>query len=170
MEQLRISAPQPSLSKEEKNMKACVFTGHRELGDDFSPRKLKAAVKKVVEKGVEVFYDGMAMGFDLLAAETVLSLKKQNPQIKLIACIPCYGQEKNFSAKDKERYCKILKKADEKVLLSEHYFRGCMQVRDKYMAERADCMIAYCKKQTGGAAYTVKCFQKSNPDGEIVLL
>ncbi len=164
MKQLRI------ITEEKKEIKSCVFTGHRSLGEDLSPRDLKREIKKAIERGVDIFYNGMAMGFDLLAAEKVIELKKKYPAVKLIACIPCYGQEKGFSAEDKLRYAAILKVADEQVCLSQSYYRGCMQVRDKYMAERADMMIAYCKKQTGGAAYTVKCFQKCNPNGEIVFL
>lgn len=166
MQQLRIKT-----EKEENTaIKSCVFTGHRLLEQDFSPKKLKTAVQEAILQGVETFYNGMAMGFDLIAAETVLKWKKKYPHVKLIACIPCYKQERSFSEKDKKRYVAILKKADEKVFLSEEYYRGCMQARDKYMAERADMMIAYCKKQTGGAAYTVKCFQKCNPEGEIFFL
>ena len=159
------------LTNEEQNLplseKKCVFTGHRQLGEDFSARKLKKIIRERMEKGVEIFYNGMAMGFDLLAAEYVLQLKKNFPSVKLIACIPCYGQERYFSPEDQKRYVKILKKADETVILSDHYFNGCMQVRDKYMAERADVMIAYCNKKDGGAAYTVKCFQKIHPNGKI---
>jgi uncharacterized phage-like protein YoqJ len=147
--------------------KNCVFTGHRELGDDFSKLRLKRTIEHLIKQGTENFYNGMAMGFDLLAAECVLSLRKKYPQVKLIACVPCYGQEKYFSDADKKRYVKILKKADEKVVLADHYYQGCMQNRDKYMVERADVMIAYCNKATGGAAYTVKIFEKRNPDGEI---
>ncbi len=166
MQQLRIKT-----EKEENTaIKSCVFTGHRILEDDFSKKRLKIVVQAAIEQGVDTFYNGMAMGFDLIAAEIVLSLKKKYPHVKLIACIPCYKQEKNFSEKDKKRYAAVLKKADEKVLLSEEYYKGCMQARDKYMAERAELMIAYCKKATGGAAYTVKCFQKYHPDGEIVFL
>lgn len=163
MEQLK-------LINEEKRIKSCVFTGHRELGEDFSVRKLKKEIEKSILKGVEIFYNGMAIGFDLLSAECVLKFKKKYPHIKLFACIPCYGQEKNFSEKDKKRYVKIYNKADEKVILSENYYRGCMLVRDKYMAERADMMITYCKKEEGGTAYTVNCFQKFHPDGEIVYI
>lgn len=153
---------------EEKAVKSCVFTGHRNLDTDFSARRLKKEIKNAINRGVEVFYNGMAMGFDLIAAEKVLELRKKNPQIRLVACVPCYGQEKNFSDKDKKRYVNVLKKADEKVILSENYYRGCMHVRDKYMADRADMMIAYCKKETGGAAFTVKYFKKSNPTAKIV--
>ena len=38
------------------------------------------------------------------------------------------------------------------------------------MVERADVLVAYCHKTTGGAAYTVKCFQKAHPDGQIVFI
>ena len=154
----------------EQTLAACVFTGHRKLGEDFSARKLKFAIRKLIKRGVHTFYNGMAIGFDLLAAEKLIELKKEYPQVRLVACIPCYHQEKSFSERDKKRYVEILKKADEQILLSERYFRGCMQARDKYMAERADCMIAYCEKETGGAAYTVKIFQKLHPDGEILFL
>ena len=112
----------------------------------------------------------MAVGFDLLAAETVLALQKKHPQIKLIACIPCIGQEKYFSKADQKRYVSSVKKANEQVILADSYYRGCMQARDKYMAERGDVMIAYCTKKEGGAAYTVRCFEKAHPDGEIIFL
>lgn len=147
---------------QEKNT-SCAFTGHREFYEGFSKRKLTATVKRLTEEGVVTFYNGMAMGFDLLAAETVLALKKKNPQIKLVACIPCYNQEKSFSPEDKKRYARILKKADEQVLLSQNYYRGCMQVRDQYMVDNADVLVCYCVKETGGAAYTVKYCQKKYP-------
>ena len=150
--------------------KTCAFTGHRSFYDGFSPRKLKKAIKAMILQGVTTFYNGMAMGFDLLAAEKVLELKKSFPQVKLVLCIPCYNQERNFSDADKLRYQKICKNADEKVLLSDKYYRGCMLVRNKYMVERADALIAYCMKSTGGAAYTVGLFKKYKPNGEIVFI
>ena len=55
-------------------------------------------------------------------------------------------------------------------MLAEHYFRGCMQQRDKYMADRADVLIAYCKKDVGGTAYTVHYFKKKYPFKEILFL
>ena len=100
----------------------------------------------------------------------VISLKRKYKNIRLIACIPCYNQEKNFSLQDKKRYAKILKKADEQILLSETYYKGCMQKRDKYMADNADILIAYLKKPTGGTAFTVNYFTKKYPLKEKILL
>ena len=150
--------------------KTCAFTGHRTLCEDFSPRKLKKEIKKLILAGVDTFYNGMAMGFDLIAAEKTLELKKKYPHIRLILCIPCYRQERSFSEKDKGRYAAICKKADEKVLLSDGYYRGCMQVRNRYMVERADVLIAYCTKEEGGAAYTVRIFKKLRKNREIIFV
>ena len=121
-------------------------------------------------QGVTTFYNGMAMGFDLLAAEKTLELKRKYPQVKLVLCIPCYMQEKNFSEADKKRYVKIYKKADERVMVSDTYYRGCMQVRNKYMVDRADALIAYCIKNEGGAANTVRYFKKVNPETDVIFV
>ena len=161
---------QLSIFQEEKQLKTCVFTGHRELPLDFPKRKLKNTLEELISLGVDTFLCGMAVGFDLLAAETVLSLRKKHPKIKLVACIPCIGQEKYFSKADQKRYVAAVKKADKQVVLADSYYRGCMQERDKYMAERGDVMVAYCTKTEGGAAYTVRCFRKLYPDAEIIFL
>ena len=112
----------------------------------------------------------MAMGFDLVSAKCVLTFKEKYPDIKLIACIPFYQQDKYFSDEDKKEYAEILQKADEQILLSEKYYRGCLHVRNKYMADRADMLITYCKKDTGGTAWTVKYFQKKYPLLKVVFL
>ncbi len=162
MEQLKIED-----SKNERDF-SCAFTGHRELFQDFSKTKLKKEIEKLIEKGVLLFYVGMARGFDLVAAEEVIKLKKKYP-IQIIACIPYYGQEKNYSEADKKRYCKILKNCDGQVLTTESYYKGCELVRNKYMADNADYLIAYLKKDTGGTAYTVKYFKKKKGENIIFL-
>ena len=148
--------------------KTCAFTGHRELDGDFSKSDLKKSILACMEMGVTTFFSGMAMGFDMLAAELVIELKKKFPSVKLVACVPCHEQEKYYSDKDKQRYVKLLKNADEVVVLSDHYFQGCMQKRDRYMADRADLLIAYCRKTTGGTAYTVNYFKKAKSEERIL--
>lgn len=156
--------------KEESPPETCAFTGHRELGDDFSKSKLKKQIRSCIEGGVTTFFSGMAMGFDLIATELVLELKKKHPDVKLVACVPCLEQEKYYSEADKARYVKCLKKADEVVVVSEQYFRGCMQKRDRYMADHADVLIAYCRKSKGGTAYTLSYFKKTHSDVRIIYL
>jgi uncharacterized phage-like protein YoqJ len=161
MEQLKIKT-------QKIQIKSCAFTGHRKLEEDFSPKRLWDLIEACIKEGATDFYNGMAQGFDLLSAEAVLMLKRRYPQIRLIACIPCYNQEKNYSDTDKARYVAVLQKADEKILLSEEYHKGCMFVRNQYMVDNADILIAYSKKEKGGAAYTVKYCQRKYPDKDIL--
>ena len=155
---------------EPRVVKSCAFTGHRYLQEDFSLIELEETLRSLIERGVNTFYNGMAIGFDLLCAECVLALKKEFPQIRLIACLPCSNQERGYSKTDKLRYNDILCKVDEYVLLSEAYYNGCMLTRNRYMADRADVLVAYIRRKTGGTAYTVRYFEKSFPDREIILL
>ena len=155
---------------EKSEIKTCAFTGHRELKKDFDISALEKEIKNAYDLGVRIFLSGMAMGFDLVSAKCVLALKETYPDIKLIACIPFYQQDKYFSDEDKKLYAEILQKADEQILLSEKYYRGCLHVRNKYMADRADMLITYCKKDTGGTAWTVKYFQKKYPLLKVVFL
>ena len=163
MEQLRIKT-------QKIEIKSCAFIGHRTIEEDFSPKKLWETIERYIQNGATDFYNGMAQGFDLLAAEATLMLKRRYPKVRLIACIPCYNQERAYSDTDKARYVAILQKADEKILLSEEYHRGCMLIRNQYMVDHADALIAYSKKETGGAAYTVKYCQKKYPEKEIIYI
>ena len=155
---------------EQQNIKSCAFTGHRELGADFSKEKLRATVEELVERGVEIFYCGMARGFDLFAAEEVLKIKKTHKNVKLVACVPFYGQEKYYTETDKKRYVQLLKNCDFKITTTITYFKGCELERDRYMAEQADVLIAYLRKKTGGTTYTVGYFQKKRVGKEILFL
>ncbi len=151
-------------------LKSCAFTGHRNLEEDFSEKKLLKVVKALVKEGVETFYCGMAEGFDLYAAEAVLECKKKNPNIKLVACIPCARQSSGYQPMNKERYAAILPQADEKVQFTEGYFNGCMLLRNRYMIDHADIVVAYFKVPHGGTAYTVKYTTINYPLKEIIFL
>lgn len=132
----------------------CAFTGHRDLPADFDVQALEKNIEKLAENGVNEFLCGMAVGFDLLCAECVIKLKEKYG-LKLVACIPCESQEKYYSYGDKLRYGKILSFCDEKKVLAPRYSSGCMLRRDRYMVGRADVVLCYLKKRTGGTYYTV---------------
>ena len=134
--------------------KNCAFTGHRILQKDFDYNLLDRVIFNLIQGGTKNFCCGMATGFDLAAAESVLQYKKDF-DIKLIACIPCLGQEKNFNKKNKEKYTKVLEKCDEKKVLSEKYFDGCMFVRDRFMVDNCDVLVTYQRRKSGGTSYTV---------------
>ena len=140
--------------------KSCAITGHRELPETLSREKLKASLRALLEEGVQYFYNGLAVGFDLLTAELLIELRMEFPDLHLCGCIPFQGQERYFSAEDKRRYYKVLEECDDTVVFYSEYQRGCYFTRNDYMVEKADLLFAYCFSKSGGAAYTVRAFQK----------
>ena len=100
------------------------------------------------------FYCGMALGFDMMAAEVVLSLKDKFPDIQLIAVVPFSGQSNRWTSSEQERYHRILAKTDKVVTLSENYFRGCLFRRNDYMLSHSCGVIAYYDASQGGTFYT----------------
>lgn len=151
-------------------IKTCAFTGHRDLGVDFPTATLEKTIDDLINEGVDTFYNGVARGFDLLSAEIILQKKQKYPHIKLVVCIPCYGQEKYYKEEEKQRYKNVCQNADEQVILSESYTKYCMQKRDRYMADLADVLVAYKHADRGGTAYTVNYFIKKYPLKRIVFI
>ncbi len=136
--------------------KTCAFTGHRQMEENFDVSRMEEVITAFIEEGYDTFLSGMAMGFDMLAAELVLKLKKIFPEIKLIACVPCEGQSRYFPPEEKARYNKILRQCDEVRTLSNHYYNGCMQARDRYMVDNCNLLFAYKRVNEGGTYYTLK--------------
>lgn len=135
------------------------FTGHRDI--PFLrllslKRKLKKTVEDLINQGFCYFSAGGALGFDTLAAQTVLDLRKTHSQIKLILILPCKSQADRWSDSDKEVYEIILEQADKVVYTSEEYTKGCMFKRNRHLVDHSSVCVCYLNKGTGGTAYTVK--------------
>lgn len=135
--------------------KVCALTGHRELPCGFSRNDLTDLLEKVIRQGYDKFLCGMAQGFDLFALECLVYLKRKY-RIGLEACIPYKGQERGFPTAEKEKYRALLGWCEEKTVLFDRYGSGCFLARNRYMVDRADAVVAYCQKTTGGTAYTVR--------------
>ncbi len=137
----------------------CFFTGHRIIKKEhinLIKDKLKDMILKLCDEGVHNFIAGGALGFDTLSALSVLEAKKENPNISLILALPCKDQNRHWSKKDSQLYERILKEADKTVYVSEEYYNGCMQKRNRYMADNSSHCIFYLSSMTSGTAYTVK--------------
>ncbi len=109
---------------EEKKEKTCCFTGHRVIPREEIGRlqfALQSQISALAEKGITIFYCGVTLGFDTLAADAV-------------------------------------------VFVSSRYSSGCMQKRNRYMADRSCVCIAYLlpQQQRGGTKYTVAYCEKKN--------
>ena len=135
---------------------ACsAFTGHRTYrheADDL----LRRTVTMLYATGIRTFLSGMAVGFDLAAAEVVLNCKATHAEMRLVAVVPFRGQQLRFSAQDRARFERILDEADETVLLSESYHHGSYAIRNNYLIAHAATLVTWYDGSTGGTRYTVE--------------
>lgn len=146
-------------TKYDKKVSVC-FSGHRII--PFRQQKelkqrLKATITEAYTKGYRHFYCGMAMGFDLLAAEAALSLQAGLPDLKIIAVIPYRKQSERWNETLQSKYNAILRTVDDVIMLSEHYYKGCLLHRNDYMVNHCSRLIAwYDGKPKGGTYYTCR--------------
>lgn len=149
-----------------KSTTACL-TGHRPKSlpwgyneDDPICKKFKEEVKKVLEGaikyGLTIFMNGMAEGFDMIAAEIILELKKSYKNVRLIAVIPCLNQEIKWKPEQQKKYNTILKQCDEEIVLSNIYTPTCMNDRNKYMVEQSSVVIACFNGKPSGTGNTIR--------------
>lgn len=104
-------------------------------------------------------YSGMADGCDIALAIIVSELKgiTCKNSVKLHCILPC--KEYNSS----HTYYKYLKdNADEWVELSDEFYKGCDNVRDQYMVDHCDVLIAiWDGNKSGGVWSTIRKAQKA---------
>ncbi len=138
--------------------KTVCFTGHRTipmLKKWKIEKKLKETLEALIDNGYCYFGAGGALGFDTIAAQTVLGLKKKHPEIKLILVLPCKNQTRGWEEKDVSVYESIIEQADKVVYTQEHYDRGCMFKRNRHLVDNSSVCVAYLMEEKGGTAYTV---------------
>lgn len=168
----------------------CCFTGHRPQNLKFGYnehsfecirlKKLlrKAIIGMITKYNVSHFISGMALGVDMYAAEIVLEVKKEFPNVILECAIPCRTQATKWSSHFVERYNNIVDNADVKTILQESYTKDCMRKRNEYMINHSNYVIAVFNGESGGTANTINYARKNkkkiliiNPDsfkGEMI--
>ena len=144
-------------------MKSCCFTGHRII--KITPelvQRLRDTIVDMIGRGVTNFYNGGAIGFDMLCAETVIALKAEHSDIKLHMLLPCPPEEhaKRWNKAQVVKYKEILQAADCVTVLSEHYTDDCMKQRNERLVELADCCICYCDNPRSGTGQTVRMAER----------
>lgn len=144
----------------------CCFTGHRNLTESKIPmlkKKLREEVINLINQRVVYFEAGGALGFDTLAVQTVLGLKMDFAQIKLILIIPCGNQSERWSLENKQIYEDIKNKADKVVYMSKKHEKGCMLKRNRHMVENSRFVVAaWDGRKKGGTYYTINYAERLN--------
>jgi len=140
-------------------------TGHRpqKLNQEFD---LKGPYCSYITQEMQKYFDllkpakvisGMALGFDQL-----LALFALEQGIPVLAAIPCDNQEKVWPKKSQERYQQILKNplVTTYIVCSGPYHPGMMQVRNEYMCDHSNLLLACWDGTSGGTANCIKYARK----------
>jgi len=138
--------------------KTCCFTGHRNIPvSEYQniKRKLRETIKNLAERGIIYYGAGGALGFDTLAAQAVLSLQTEFPQLRLILVLPCLSQTQGWPEKERQVYEEIKAQAAKVRYVSEKYTPDCMYRRNRHLVKYSGVCICYMNRSTGGTAYTV---------------
>ena len=155
------------------------FTGHRsqKLPWRFNEndqrclqmkQQLMFEIEKSIQQGYKIFMSGMALGFDMICAETVLKLKEKYKDIILVGALPCLNQDERWSADQKQRYRKLLKQLDKIRCKYKEYDSQCMIERNNYMVKNSSKMIALFDGQVGGTKNTINFAKKQGLDIVII--
>lgn len=119
---------------------------------------IKMVETTILEDDQLDIYCGMATGSDILFGMTSIFLKSGNIIPLRIHCVlPC----KNYNS-SRKYYKDIKLLADEWIELADEFYKGCDNVRDQYMIDHCDVLLAvWDGKKSGGVWSTIRKAQKA---------
>lgn len=137
-------------------------TGHRPeklggYGEDVRRRLITLATDYLQSNTLNTVISGMALGWDQAVAEACVALG-----IPFIAAVPFEGQERRWPPESQRRYAALLGRAESVVIVSEYPGSKAMQLRNEWMVDRADKMLALWDGSWGG---TFNCIQYAKKRG-----
>lgn len=130
------------------------FTGHRNYPYDAA--RIGGVLEALYREGNRTFLSGMALGFDLAAAEAVLELRRRHDDVRLAAIVPFRGQEERFPPSERLRYARILAAADSVIVLAGQYGREVYRVRNNFLVDHAATLVTWYDGHEGGTRQTVR--------------
>lgn len=154
------------------NSTTACFTGHRSQKlpwrfneEDERCKKMKSTlrieIEKAIKRGYKTFLCGMAIGFDMICAETVIELRKTYNDIKIIGAIPCKNQDIKWSNRDRTRYKLLLSQLDSvRCIYDEYIGAECMLERNRYMVNNSSLIIALFNGLPSGTKKTIDYAKK----------
>ena len=135
----------------------CCGFGHRVLLMDVEKPLREVLERLVKERGVRVFYTGGMGEFDELFARTVRSMKRDCPSLWLVLVMPYLTERLNMDKAFYESlYDEILIPAE----LDGVHPKAVIGLRNRWMVDRSDIVIAALRRDFGGAAEAVRYAEK----------
>ncbi len=134
----------------------CCFTGYRPhrfvfTADGLRLEHLQEAlygqIARLYDEGYRSFISGMCIGVDMWAAQQVIALRREHPDVELIAAVPFEGQEKHWAFSDQKEYRRLLDACDRVEVLcrpavSRENAAACYRTRNRWMVDHAEALLA----------------------------
>ena len=135
----------------------CCGFGHRVMLMDVEKLLRETLERLVVERDVRMFYSGGMGEFDELFARTVRSMKREYPSLRLVLVMPYLTERLNMDKAFYEaQYDEILIPAE----LDGIHPKAAIGLRNRWMVNRSDIVIAALHRDFGGAAEAVRYAEK----------
>lgn len=141
-------------------MTSCTFAGHREVYQTKIDERIETAVYNLLQTDSEfTFYTGGMGYFDKKCASAVRAAKRKYPgkKIRLALVLPYMSNRLNT---DKEYYQYYYDEIIIPTVLAGVHYKAAITMRNRWLVDRVDCVIAYVYRDFGGALETVKYAQK----------
>ena len=141
-------------------MTFCTFAGHREVYQAKIDEAIGQAIDNLLQTDSEfVFYTGGMGDFDNKCASAVCVAKRKYPdkKIRLDLVLPYMSNRLNT---DKDYYQYYYDEIIIPAELAGVHYKAAITMRNRWLVDRVDCVIAYVYRDYGGALETVKYAQK----------
>ena len=159
-------------------MKTVCFTGHRpdKLGGydernplaEFVKDELRRIVRSLITEGARKFICGGALGVDTWAAEIVLSLREEFPDIYLLIAKPFPSQAVRWNTDAITRFEFICSCANEVMNVNpDPYAVWKMQARNGWMVDHSDVVVCVWDGSKGG---TANCHNYAQGKKQLVII
>lgn len=140
--------------------RTCCFTGHRNIPADRLQMVMagtEAKVRELILRGYRYFGVGGAVGYDTIVAEMLFRLREREyPGIRIILVYPFDGFISRWSDSQQATYARLLPLYNKRVCVCKSASREAYLTRDRHLVDCSSVCVAYCTRQTGGTAYTIR--------------
>ncbi|MBM6977381.1 SLOG family protein [Intestinimonas butyriciproducens] len=140
--------------------RTCCFTGHRDIPADRLQMVMtgtEAKVRELILRGYRYFGVGGAVGYDTIVAEMLFRLREREyPGIRIILVYPFDGFISRWSDSQQATYARLLPLYNKRVCVCKSASREAYLTRDRHLVDCSSVCVAYCTRQTGGTAYTIR--------------
>lgn len=128
----------------------------KHIGIKYIKKVIKKKLIDLIEDGLEWVLISGQLGVELWAAEVVIDLKNQYPQLKLAVITPFLNQQNNWNEANKTLYEEITMSADYLDSISRKDYESPVQLKQKneFLVNKSDgILVIYDEEKPGSPNY-----------------